>query len=60
MDSDGVEGLYKKDILMYGALKVTLKNQQTFEIFCPYSKNKYTFSSVQAQAWHKEINQLVM
>lgn len=45
LDSDGKEGIYKKDILLYGALKVTLRNQQTFEIFCPYSKKKYTFNA---------------
>lgn len=26
LDSDGREGIYKKDILLYGSLKVTLKN----------------------------------
>lgn len=41
MDSDGQEGLYKKDILMYGALQVKKKNANTFEIYCPYSKKKY-------------------
>lgn len=48
MDSDQQEGKYKKDILMYGALQVKLKNLNTFEIFCPYSKKKYSFESANA------------
>ena len=49
LDSDGKEGIYKKDILLYGSLKVTLKGSQQFEIFCPYSKKKYQFNSTHAQ-----------
>lgn len=56
MESDQKEGDYKKDILLYGDLKVKLKNAQTFEIICPYSKKTYTFNTAQAKQWHMEIN----
>jgi hypothetical protein len=45
LDSDGKEGIYKKDILLYASLKVTLKSPQQFEIYCPYSKKKYVFNT---------------
>jgi hypothetical protein len=46
--------------LLYGALKVTLKRNQEFEILCTYTKKKYHFQSAEAQKWHKEINNLVL
>lgn len=43
MESDGKEGIYKKDILLYSDLKVTSRKASEFEIFCTYTKKKYNF-----------------
>jgi len=45
---------------MYGALKVILKSAQVFEIFCPYSKKKYTFEAFNAEAWMQSINRIIL
>ena len=40
---DKVEGLYKKDILLYVQLKVKQKKRDEFELQCPFSKKTYIF-----------------
>ena len=60
MESDGKEGIYKKDILLYGALKANTKGNDIFEIICPYSKKKYTFENFEAQKWAEAIRLVVL
>ncbi len=55
MESDSKEGIYKKDILLYGALKAHAKTNDIFEISCPYSKKKYTFDNFEAKKWAEAI-----
>ena len=60
MESDGKEGIYKKDILLYGALKANTKSNDIFEILCPYSKKKYIFENFEAQKWAEAIRHAVL
>jgi hypothetical protein len=60
LDSDGREGIYKKDILLYGAMSVALKNPTTFELLCPYSKKKYAFTCENARQWHDELTKSIL
>ena len=59
-ESEGTEGVYKKDILLYGSLKAVAKSNDLFEITCPYSKKKYIFENYQARDWVKEIMKLII
>jgi hypothetical protein len=36
-----MEGIYKKDIVLYPNMKVNKKEKEIFEIICPVSKKKY-------------------
>jgi len=60
MESDSKEGIYKKDILLYGALKAHAKNDDVFEISCPYSKKKYTFDNFEAKKWAEAIMGIII
>ena len=60
MESDSKEGIYKKDILLYGALKAIAKTNDIFEITCPYSKKKYTFDNFEARKWAENIMLIII
>jgi hypothetical protein len=60
MESDGKEGIYKKDILLYGSLKAYAKGNDIFEISCPYSKKKYTFDNYEAKKWAEAIMLIII
>lgn len=48
---DKVEGVYKKDILLYVQLQVKQKKRDEFEIHCPFSKKTYGFQTDDAEKW---------
>jgi len=58
-ESDSREGLYKKDILLYSALKATKKSKDIFEISCPYTKKKYQFENYEPDKWVDAIKRIV-
>lgn len=59
-ESHGKEGIYKKDILMFSALKAVAKRADQFEIFCPYSKKMYTFENYESKKWAEEIMRIIL
>lgn len=60
IDSDGREGIYKKDILLYGELKVSCLDKDNFQIFCPYSQKKYKYRTAEANDWYSHISNMVL
>jgi hypothetical protein len=60
LESDGKEGIYKKDILMFGSLRAIVKGNDIFELTCPYSKKKYTFENFEAKKWADAIMLIII
>ena len=60
LDSDGKEGMYKSDIMLFSNLKVVAKSNEVLQIYCPSSARTYVFNTADAKIWHQKIAKVVL
>lgn len=60
LDSDGKEGMYKSDIMLFSNLKVSAKTNDVLTIVCPNSGRTYTFNTSDAKLWSEKIKKVVL
>lgn len=60
LDSDGKEGMYKSDIMLFSNLKVFAKTNDVLTIHCPNSGRLYTFNTSDAKLWCDKIKKVVL
>ena len=59
LESDGKDGLYRSDILLFSNLKI-LARRGNLEITCPNSKRVMIFQTEDASEWKKSITKLLL
>jgi len=59
LDSDGKEGMYKSDIMLFSNLKVAAKSGDVLNIHCPNSGKTYVLNTSDAKTWSQKINKVL-
>ena len=59
LESDGKDGIYKYDILLFSNLKILARNGN-LEINCPNSKKRMVFMTEEATEWKKAITKVLL
>ena len=59
LDSDGKEGMYKSDIMLFSNLKVGAKTGDVLNIHCPNSGKTYVLNTSDAKTWSQKINKVL-
>ena len=60
LESDGMEGRYKSDIMLFSNLKVSCnKTGDTLYIHCQNARKTYEFKTKDALKWSQKINKVL-
>ena len=59
LESDGKDGLYRSDILLFSNLKI-LARRGNLEITCPNSKKQMIFQTEDSSEWKKRITKVLL
>ena len=60
LESDGKDGMYKSDIMLFSNLKVSAPSSDVLEIKCVNSGRTYTFNTAEAKLWSEKIKKVVL